>query len=362
MKILILSKYPMRGPSSRYRFYQFLPHLQAAGHQFSVLPLFTDAYLDHLFAGRSPGLTYVAARFLSRLKNLLLGRSYDLAWIEGELFPFVPGFLERFLHPLLPARRVYEFDDANWLRYTGKPLLENKMLAILKSAAGVVVGNDYLEAYVRQVNANTLVIPTVVDWEKYRDASPAHRGQVIGWVGSNSTRFFLEALAPVLQTLADEIPFTLEVVGAEVAIEGVEVRLVPWSEDDEVARIQGFDVGIMPLSDTPWSRGKCGLKMVQYLAAGVPAVVSPVGVNTTYITASRGGYLAEDSDAWVAALRKLLENRMLREEMGRNGREWVRATMTVQSRADQLIAFLNGEDPASRLPVSAGTTPTGSSP
>jgi len=340
LNILILTKYPTRGPSSRYRFYQFLPHLSERGHRFTVLPFFTDAYLASLFDDGRVGPLYVFQRLLARLGHCLRGKPYDLVWIEGELLPFIPSSMERLFHLALPRRRVYEFDDANWLRYEGKPLLEKKFLRILSSAAGVVVGNDFLADYVRQVNASIAVVPTVVDWARYEPAVHKPNGLTIGWIGSQKTSFFLEDIFPALRELATQYPLKLKVVGARIQADGFPLEEVVWSEDTEVSHIESFDIGVMPLTATPWSRGKCGLKLIQYLAAGIPAVASSVGVNTGYLNDSGGGFLAEDHEDWVHQLRKLLDNETLRKDMGRSGREWVRSEMTITAQAPKLINFL----------------------
>lgn len=330
----------MRGPSSRYRFYQFLPHLNERGHQVTVLPFFTDAYLESLFDGGKVGPLYLFQRLMARLSHCLKGKRYDLAWIEGELLPFIPAAMERVFHLALPRRRVYEFDDANWLRYEGKSLLERKFLKILASASGVVTGNEFLARYAGKVNQRVAVVPTVVDWTKYEPAVHKPNGLTIGWIGSQKTSFFLEDIFPALRELARDYPFTLKVVGARVQTDGFPLKEVTWSEDTEVSEIETFDIGVMPLTATPWSEGKCGLKLIQYLATGVPAVASPVGVNTRYLSESGGGYAAEDHQDWVNYLRKLLDNPELRKDLGRNGRDWVQSEMTIAAQAPGLIDFL----------------------
>lgn len=340
LKILILTKYPMRGPSSRYRFYQFLPALQEAGIEVHIQPFFTDAYLDLLFSGKKPNPVYLASRCFARLAQTLGGKGFDLAWVEGELLPYIPAFLERWLHLPLPKARIYEFDDANWLRYQGKSLFENKFAAILQSAAGIVVGNQFLEDYVQKYNPNTTIIPTVVDWNRYKDCKPQLSGHTIGWIGSQNTAFFLDDIFPALRELSQELPLKLKVVGAEVEAKGVDIECVKWTADTEISHLDSFDVGVMPLEDTPWARGKCGLKLIQYLAAGVPAVASGVGVNTSYIHDSGGGYVAEDTQSWVFNLRKLLTNQDLRRQMGEKGQDWARDTMTIHTQAPRLIEFL----------------------
>ena len=330
----------MSGPSSRYRFYQYLPALKERGFQLTILPFFTHSYLDALFSGRSKGPVYLASRFLNRLGHCLGGKRYDLAWIEGDLWPFLPAFAERLLHIMLPKRRVYEFDDANWLRYEGKPLLVNKFDTILAGAAGIVVGNRFLEAHVRRVNTNTCVVPTVIDERRYANAKPDLKGCTIGWIGSPSTSFFLDDVLPALRELGKKHRLTLRVVGAEVETTGFDIDNVTWSAEQEVSLIASFDVGIMPLTATPWSEGKCGLKLIQYLATGVPAVASPVGVNSDIINQSGGGLLASDQGEWITALDTLLGDEGLRRSMGARGREWVGRHTTISAQAPRLLDFL----------------------
>lgn len=340
MNILILTKYPYRGPSSRYRFLQYLPYLTAAGHQYKVLPFFTDAYLGKIFDGNRLNPLYVPGRFLARLGHCLAARRYDLVWIEGEVLPFIPAQLERLLHRLLPKRRVYEFDDAVWLRYQDKALLQHKFSQILCSASGVVVGNRYLADYVSRVNTKLSIVPTTIDWDRYAPAEPALTNHTVGWMGSSQTVFFLDPVLPALKTLATEFPITLKVVGADLQVPGLNVETAAWAADTEIALLSSFDVGIMPLDDSPWARGKCGLKLIQYLAAGLPAVASPVGVNTEIIQDASAGYTAATSDEWVAALRKLFADETLRKTMGANGRRWARDHASLQVWAPRLIEFL----------------------
>lgn len=340
MKLLILTKYAPRGPSSRYRFLQFVPALQAAGMQTSVAPLFDDFYLDCLFSGRTTGKLYLVRRVLARLRKILLAKRYDLVWIEGELIPFLPAGWERLLHALLPPR-IYDFDDAVWLRYSGNAKLAGKFAQILSSARGVTAGNDFLAAFTGQFCDRVHRIPTVVAWERYTAIRPALTGQVIGWMGSPSTIHYLQALAPVFQRLARDRGLKLHVVGAELKIEGVEVVSIPWRYETEVAEIGRFDIGVMPLDETPWSEGKCGLKLIQYLAAGVPAVASPVAVNRKIVEGSGGGLLATCHAEWEQQLLRLLDTPVLRHTLGSKGRKWAEESASVAAVAPNLVRFLS---------------------
>lgn len=339
MKLLVLTKYAPRGPSSRYRFLQFLPGLKAAGIETKVAPLFDDFYLDCLFSDRSTGKAYLVKRVLARLTQLLTARRFDLVWIEGELIPFLPGRLETLLHGLMPPR-VYDFDDAVWLRYSGKPRLEQKFAAILSSARGITAGNAFLAGYCGEFCEQVHQIPTVIDWPRYADVKPPLEGKVIGWMGSPSTIHYLEALASVFQQLAQRHQIKLHVVGAQLEIPGVQVISIPWRYESEVAEIARFDVGVMPLDATPWSEGKCGLKMIQYLAAGVPAIASPVGVNTRIISESGAGFTAANAQAWQTHLETLLTSHVTRRTLGEKGRIWAQQCASVAAVTPGLVRFL----------------------
>ncbi len=339
MKLLILTRYPTKGPSSRYRFLQYLADFERAGFQFEVQPFFSDLYLDQMWGGRAISKLHVLGRYCRRLLTCLRAKRFDAVWLEGEMLPLLPALVERGLYHLLPRARFYDFDDAVWLRYRNKPLLAEKYHALLRDARGVVVGNPWLERYVHEVNPNTLLVPTVVDWNKYADAQAPLSGHTIGWIGSPNTLFFMENLYPGLADLRRRQNFDIHIVGAESHHEALDIRCSPWREEDEVGFIERFDVGVMPLERTEWAEGKCGLKMIQYMAAGVPAIASPVGVNQQYVTESGGGLLAENDAEWQKQLDKLLADQDLRREMGHAGRVYVQQNLTVAVQAPRLIDF-----------------------
>jgi len=189
----------------------------------------------------------------------------------------------------------------------------------------VMAGNDYLRAYALRYTSRVSLVPTTIDTEKYRP--PAYRPDrepVVGWSGSFTTVQYLTLVKPALEQLARRRSFRVRVVGGTgVSITGVHVECLPWRAETEVADISSFDVGLMPLPDDIWSRGKCGLKILQYMALGVPAVASAVGVNRQIIRHGWNGLLAADEQEWVESLDELLGNERLRQEMGRHGRRTV---------------------------------------
>lgn len=338
MKVLLLTKYASRGPSSRYRFLQFIPAIQRAGHRVRVAPFFSNDYLDHLYSGRKVGWIYLAQRLLTRVLVCLTAKRFDLVWIEGELAPQVGHRLEALLRALLPAKRYYDYDDAIWLRYP--ELRRKKFPPLWANASGITVGNQFLADAIRDHQSQITVVPTCIDWSRYRNAQAGLEELIIGWIGTPNTLFYLKELEPVLVQLHKCIPFKLNVIGATWEHAELHVNQVPWSVDREVEDLSDLAIGIMPLRDDPWSQGKCGLKLIQYLACGVPAVASPVGVNVTYIKESGGGRLAASHSEWLEHLEELLSQPQLRRQLGAKGRSWVQETVSVQIQSNAILKAL----------------------
>ncbi|MGI9234475.1 MAG: glycosyltransferase family 4 protein [Woeseiaceae bacterium] len=306
-------------------------------------PLFSDAYLRAFYDGESRILD-VLSGYWRRIGILMVAWRYDLVWIEKEVLPFFPAIAELlFCKTKLPF--VVDYDDALFHRYDGhksrlvRSLLGRKIDKVMRSAALVIAGNDYLADRARAAGSQHVeVVPTVVDVARYRVAEGTEKAQlVIGWVGSPSTSHYLLALTPALSALAKEHDFRLVVVGASNDALGVlPVEAWDWSEETEVEAIQAFDIGIMPLEDSPWERGKCGYKLIQYMACGLPVVASPVGVNAEIVDDGANGFLAGSQSEWQESLGRLLDDGDLRRRMGSRGRERVEATYSLQAQAPRM--------------------------
>jgi glycosyltransferase involved in cell wall biosynthesis len=329
MKVLLLCRYGPRGASSRVRMYQFLPDLAAAGIDVTPAPLVDDPLLAARYAqGRYPAPA-LAMRYVRRLGSLLRSRAYDLIWIEYELFPWLPAIGERLLARLGPPYLV-EYDDAVFHRYDAHPravvraLLGRKIDRVMREARTVIAGNAYLVARARAAGARRIVeIPSVVDTDAYVPAPRAASDPpVIGWMGSPTTAGYLHLVEQVLAELVEERRAQVRLVGVEPGRTRWAFPCVErvWNAADEVADIQGFDIGIMPLPDQAWERGKCGYKLVQYIACGKPVVASPVGANREIVRMGIDGYLADGIDEWRGALRALVADAALRLRMGVAGR------------------------------------------
>ena len=345
MKILALMKYGDRAASTRQRLLQFKPHFNQSNIEIECSSLFDNDYLSNVFQKRRANKLRVLACYLKRLKAVLWRSDYDALWIHCEAFPYCFGFMERLVF-IRGKPVIYDFDDAIFHQYDAhqNPLvrfmLGKKLHGLLRGAALAVCGNAYLQNYARQFCKNTIIIPTVVDTTRFISvpSHADHKRVTVGWIGSPSTWNHMNAIVPLLTQLADELKLTIRVIGAgpqTTAISNFE--FVDWTEQTEVAEIQGMDIGIMPLPDDLWARGKCGYKLIQYMACGVAVVASPVGVNSEIVENGVNGFTASDDQEWRAAIRKLALNVALRRSMGVNGRTKVKNLYSLQTQGPKLV-------------------------
>lgn len=342
VRVRYFSKGTAADPGSRYRIHQFVPGLRTLGIDVEVSPLFGDGYLDVAAdpapwrrALRRAGTAAVA--YARRASRLARGGAADLVVIERQLFPYMPACVEE---PLLRGRTpvALEFDDAVYLT----PCHGGKLRRLVAAARVVIAGNAELARFAEPVARAVAVVPTVVDTERLpvRAGSGTRDRLVIGWIGLPYNISALERLAGPLARLAREVPIEMRVISsAAPRLPGVPVRLVPWEAEREGALVADLDVGVMPLPDDAWSRGKCGLKLLQYMAAGVPAVASPVGVNREIVTDGENGRLATTEAEWLAALRDLAGSPAERARLGRAGRRTVEARYSLAVWLPRLAAL-----------------------
>lgn len=348
--VLFLTKYDRSGASSRYRTLQYLPYFEQMGIRCEVSPLFDDVYLAHRYQLGQGRWNDILSAFLRRLNVLLRVRRFDLIVIEKEMLPYMPAALERLLE-WLETPYVVDYDDALFHQYDQhsrrwiRMLLGGKIAQVMRRACLVIAGNAYLANYAQHAGARHVeVIPTVVDLDRY--PSPSRRSAakgafIIGWIGSPSTGKYLKMVASALEEVCADDCGEVRLIGAGMApLPGVPIKIVPWSEATEVESLHGFDIGIMPLPDQPWERGKCGFKLIQYMACGLPVIASPVGVNAEIVEEGRNGYLATDHASWVDALMRLRDDAGLRDAMGRSGREKVERQYCLQIMAPKMAALL----------------------
>jgi len=343
LKILGLTRYTVLGASSRIRFYQYIPALRALDLELEVSPLLRDEYVERLYEKQATNWSELLMDYLTRIIQLFRIRSYDLIWIEKELFPNLPAWFERMLGRMeIPY--VVDYDDAVFHNYDSsqqlfKRYLGGKIDEVMRNASLVTCGNSYLAGRAHTAGAQRVeILPTVIDLERYSVTVPESCDLlVVGWIGSPSTVKYLDVVAEPLKELAKECRLQVRVIGAQFASTGLDVVCVPWSETTEVNEIQKFDIGVMPLVDSPWERGKCGYKLIQYMACGLPVVASPVGVNQEIVENGVNGYLAKTSDDWLKAFRLLGTDAAFRRDMGARGRFAVEQKYCLQVAAPHVV-------------------------
>lgn len=345
MRVTAFTRYARQAASTRQRLLQYLPRLRDAGIEVEHHALLDDEYVQSLATGRSYSKARVAAAYLDRLGRLAEAHRSDIVWVYVELFPYLPALIER----LATAGKavIYDMDDAFFHRCDDSPnplvrsLLAGKHGKLLSRAAACTCGNKYLRDFAARYCPNSIVLPTVVDTDIYRPIGRKPGTPLaIGWIGSPTTWPNVRPLLPLLQDLCAGGEVELRVVGAGAAADGDRfqgMELVDWSEATEVAEVQRMDIGIMPLVDSPFERGKSGYKLIQYMACGLPTVASPVGVNRTIVTDGTNGFLATTDAEWRQALTRLIGDRELRYRMGERGRQLVEESYSLNSQAPRMI-------------------------
>lgn len=342
MKILLLSKYSRTGASSRLRMLQYIPYLERDGWNIVVANLLDDQYLLRLYSGQKTTITDYLGYYWKRFIWVLRAKQFDIVWVEKEIFPYFPAWAEKILK-ICGCKVIVDYDDAIFHNYDLsnnrwiKLFLKNKIATVMNSSSYVVAGNAYLAKYADEAGARRItVIPTVVDAKRYslRNKEVASKKLVIGWMGSPSTQKYVADIKDALISVCNEYDAKLLLVGADKNIitvfSDIDCEVLEWNESTEAEMIQHMDVGIMPLVDGPWENGKCGYKLIQYMACGVPVIASPVGVNIKIVNESKCGFLAESVQHWESFLRQMFSSIDLRETLGNNGRKQVEELYSVQ--------------------------------
>ena len=345
----MLSRYGRLGASSRMRFYQYLPWLEAAGISITAAPLFSDGYVQGL-QQNTKNLFEAMRAYVGRIQALLSSRQFDLLWIEKETLPWLPVWLEKtLLSGAVPY--VLDYDDAVFHYYDQhrnpvvRALLAGKHPALIQRAALVVAGNAYLAEFARAAGARQVeLVPTVINLRRHplaainlakMDGPPC-----VGWIGQRATAAFLTPYAPLFERLSADGLARFAAIGIDAQSLGLPMESIVWNEKTEAASISSFDIGIMPLVDEHFERGKCGYKLIQYMACGLPVVASPVGVNRQIVEHGVNGFLAETPGQWEDALRTLASDAGLRQRMGQAGRRKVERQYCLQFTAPRLTDLL----------------------
>lgn len=349
MKVLFFSRYSRMGASSRLRFYQFIPFLQQNGIDCDIVPFFNDQYLKEIYKKKPVNKWNIAKSYFKCFLKLMRVKNYSGVVIEKELFPFLPAMGEWWLR-LLKIPYVADYDDAIFHNYDLHPnrlirfFLSGKIKYVMRHSIRVVAGSPYLQRYaIRSGAKRTELIPTVIDMDKYPEKGNYHsESVVIGWIGSPSSLKYLQSLQAVLYELCMKYNCQLHIVGGNSLI-GIDAHesLFEWSEAMEAQLVQQFDIGIMPLEDNAWERGKCGYKLIQYMGCALPVVGSPVGVNDELITEGVNGFKPRNASEWKIALEQLIIDPCMRKKMGKAGRKLVEEKFSLQIAGSKWVQLLN---------------------
>ena len=334
------------GPSSRVRHLNFIPALEAAGFTVKVAPFLNDDYLARLYHGEPRDLRFLVQAYWGRLRELFSARNVDLIWIEKEALPWVPAAIECLFLRGRPI--VIDFDDPWSLRYSMhssgivRALMGDKLERIAGRAAVVTAGSAQLSQWLRSTHSPQIVEwPPAVEVARYPKLPLPEGPFTIGWIGTPGNEAYLNLIAEPLRALCTEAKARVRVIGGGrgFSLPGVTVDYVPWREETEAIELARCHVGVMPLSDGPWERGKCGYKLIQYMAAGRATVASRVGAASSITVPGQTGLLANSVEEWTVALRRLAADRKFTERLGIAGRQRVEASYSLQATAPKLIAL-----------------------
>ena len=335
INVIGFALYGSLAASHRVRLAQYREGLVSEGINLEIQSLLVNEYLGSRFGHESMPLWPLLRAGAERFFLTLSKRRFDVAIVQCELFPLLPTWFEQLVFRL---PYMYDFDDAWYLRYrVGRlaglgPLLGRKCDSAIRRASSVLAGSNYLSDYARKFSENVTILPSVVDTARFvpRAAQCFNPVFTVGWIGSPTTAPYLQALIEPLRIFGREANVRLLVIGGKAPrIEGIDVLEVPWSEEVEIELIQSFDVGVMPIPDDEWARGKCAYKLVQYMACGVPVVASRVGANIDLVL-DNCGFLVSTSQQWVDAFRRLYREPIMRHQMGDSCRKRVLAGYSLE--------------------------------
>lgn len=352
MKVLFLTKYSDMGASSRYRTFQYLSYFDSRGISCTLFPLFGEDYLTSLYQKKRRELLIILKSALKRVMLIIFhATNYDLIVIEKELFPYFPAVFERYLF-FRNVHYLLDYDDAVFHNYDQNKsklirfLLKNKIPTVIKKSNGITAGNDYLLEYAKRYKLSKVYyIPTVIDLQKYiQKVWKNHEEFFVGWIGSPSTSQNILMLNKPLQKFCKKYNVSVRLIGfdknfaSELAFPH---EIIPWVFNKEPDEIQKFSVGIMPLVDSPFNRGKCGFKLIQYHGCALPVIASPVGINNNIITHGANGFLAKTGDDWYKYLEILYGNRSLCQSMGAQGRKIVEDEYSLEKTKAKYYNLIN---------------------
>jgi glycosyltransferase involved in cell wall biosynthesis len=340
MKVLALCSYPKQAAATRFRIDQFVEPMRDRGIDITVSPFLDSRAFQSIYEGGSLAkkVLGMAGGLLKRVTETFTILQYDLIFVQREAMLLGPAFFEWFYQLFGRIPMVLDLDDATYVRYVSPTYgrigsffkFFGKTDYLIKRSAAVVCGNRFIAEHVTSVGGKPKIIPTIVDTDIFKPAEKDNPIPVIGWIGTHSTAPFLSLIFPVLERLGENYVFKLKVVGAgpiQTAAKNFQVEYLAWDMDREVEDFQSIDIGIYPImlsksANEQWLLGKSGFKAIQYLAVGVPFVMSPVGACADIGISGTTHFNAVNDEEWYTSLKKLLDSADLRRQMGNDARQF----------------------------------------
>lgn len=351
-RVIAFTKYGMQSASVRHRYLAYSSYLAIHSLDLTIFPLFSSKYFKKKILKGQSAWGEVFFCYFKRVTQVLFLTKPACVIVHTEMTPYLPGVLE-FILRLRRIPYIVDIDDALFHQYDKHPnvivrsLLNKKIGRIMKYSTAVFAGNEYIASYAREWNAKKVaIIPTIIDMERYINKKENCKEAIftIVWIGSPSTTRYLLELMPILAKVCKGDKARVRLIGAKEfelpdALKS-SVIFLPWSEDREVDLISECHVGIMPLPNTDWERGKCGFKLIQYMGCSLPVIASPVGVNSEIVEHGNNGYLASTLDEWETALVTLRDKPNLLSKMGCEALKKVRMEYSIQVWSSHYVNLL----------------------
>lgn len=353
-RILILAPYPFNeAPSQRFRFEQYLSYFNQVGISFDFRPFLSQQTWKTLYESRktTQKIWGVFISFVKRWSLMFTLRKYDFVFIHREAAHIGPPVFEWIIAKVWRKKIIYDFDDAIWLaNYSESNAKFHRLKAYwkvnycMKWAYKVSAGNDYLAKYASQFNKNVEIIPTTIDTINLHNINTDYDQErvVIGWTGTHTTMHYLDFLVPVIKELEKTYTFDFLIISNEAPTYHLNsLKFLKWKKETEIQDLSKISIGVMPLENDIWAEGKCGFKGLQYMALGIPALMSPIGVNNQIIDHAKNGYLLKTAEEWKEHLALLLQDKTLRMQIGKSGKQTIDERYSVLSNQEKYLALFS---------------------